>query len=61
MIKILAIFTCFNRRELTKRSIETLAHNQDVKFDFVIVDDNSTSSLSSTISIFPLFSVFSAI
>lgn len=40
-MKILAIFTCFNRRELTKRSLETLAKNTDVSFDFVAVDDNS--------------------
>lgn len=42
MIKILAIFTCFNRRELTKRSMETLSHNKNVQFDYVVVDDNST-------------------
>ena len=41
-MKILAIFTCYNRRELTKRSIETLAENKDVQFDFVVVDDAST-------------------
>lgn len=40
-MRILAIFTCFNRRELTKRGLETLAQNKDVQFDFVIVDDNS--------------------
>lgn len=40
--KILAIFTCYNRRELTRRGIETLAENNDVQFDFCIVDDNST-------------------
>ncbi len=53
MIKILAIFTCFNRRELTKRSIETLAHNQDVKFDFVIVDDNSTDGTKEMLAKLP--------
>lgn len=41
-MKILAIFTCFNRRELTKRGIETLAENKNVQFDFVVVDDAST-------------------
>lgn len=41
-MRILAIFTCFNRRELTKRGIETLLENKNVKFDYVIVDDNST-------------------
>lgn len=42
MTKILAIFTCYNRRELTERSIHTLAQNQNVTFDFVAVDDAST-------------------
>lgn len=41
-MKILAIFTCHNRRELTKRGIETLALNKEVQFDFVVVDDGST-------------------
>lgn len=41
-MKILAIFTCFNRRELTKRGLETLALNKEVQFDFVVVDDAST-------------------
>lgn len=42
MTKILAIFTCYNRKELTERSLKTLALNQNVLFDFVVVDDNST-------------------
>lgn len=41
-MRILAIFTCFNRRELTKRGVETLAFNKEVQFDFVAVDDAST-------------------
>lgn len=41
-MKILAIFTCFNRRELTERSMKTLAENEQVQFDYVVVDDNST-------------------
>lgn len=41
-MKILAIFTCFNRKELTKRGMETLSHNEQVTFDYVILDDNSS-------------------
>ena len=39
-MRILAIFTCFNRKELTRRSMELLAQNKTVTFDYVILDDN---------------------
>ena len=32
-MKILAIFTCFNRRELTERGMATLSENKNVTFD----------------------------
>lgn len=35
-------FTCFNRKELTKRGMATLSENRDVTFDYVILDDNSS-------------------
>ena len=41
-MKILAIFTCFNRKELTKRGMATLSENKNVTFDYVILDDNSS-------------------
>lgn len=41
-MRILAIFTCFNRKELTRRGMETLAANDTVTFDYVILDDNSS-------------------
>lgn len=41
-MRILAIFTCFNRKELTRRGMETLAANETVTFDYVILDDNSS-------------------
>ncbi len=41
-MRILAIFTCHNRRELTRRSMETLSRNEKVTFDYVVVDDGST-------------------
>lgn len=40
--KILAVFTCHNRCKLTERSMDTLAKNENVQFDYVIVDDGST-------------------
>lgn len=40
--KILAIFTCYNRKELTERSLRTLAQNEKVRFDYVVVNDGST-------------------
>lgn len=41
-MEILAIFTCHNRRKLTKRGIETLSRNENVTFHYVVVDDGST-------------------
>lgn len=40
--KILAVFTCHNRKALTERSIRTLSENTRVRFDYVVVDDAST-------------------
>lgn len=42
-MKILAIFTCYNRKEKTKKCIETITSgNLECKFTFVIADDGST-------------------
>ncbi len=42
-MKVLAIFTCFNRKEKTKKCIETLtAGNPECDFTFVVADDGST-------------------
>lgn len=42
-MKILAIFTCFNRKEKTKKCIETITTgNPECDFTFVIADDGST-------------------
>ena len=40
-MKVLAIFTCYNRRELTRQSMELLGQNKNVTFDYVIVNDGS--------------------
>ena len=37
-MRVLAIFTCYNRRELTKQSMELLGQNKNVTFDYVIVN-----------------------
>lgn len=43
MTNILAIFTCYNRRDYTKQAIEKLiAGNKDCAFHFVVADDAST-------------------
>lgn len=42
-MKILAIFTCYNRKEKTKKCIETITKkNSGCEFTFVIADDGST-------------------
>ena len=44
-MKVLAIFTCYNRRELTRQSMELLGQNKNVTFDYVIVNDGSTARM----------------
>lgn len=42
-MKVLAIFTCFNRKEKTKKCIETITTgNPECQFTFVVADDGST-------------------
>lgn len=42
-MRILVIFTCFNRKEKTKECIQTLMNsNKNCNFSFVIVDDGSS-------------------
>lgn len=42
-MKVLAIFTCFNRKDKTKKSIETITKgNPTCDFTFIVVDDAST-------------------
>lgn len=46
-MKILAIFTCYNRKEKTKKCIETIAAgNPMCDFTFVVADDGSTDGTS---------------
>ena len=35
-MKVLAIFTCYNRRELTRQSMELLGQNKNVTFDYAV-------------------------
>ena len=42
MAKILAVFTCYNRKEKTVKCLESLLnYNPDQNFSFIAVDDNS--------------------
>lgn len=52
-MKILAIFTCYNRKNLTKQSIETLRENQNITFDYVVVNDGSTDGTAEMLAAQP--------
>jgi GT2 family glycosyltransferase len=46
-MKILAIFTCFNRRDKTENCIRTIvSENPECEFTFVVADDGSTDGTS---------------
>lgn len=50
MNKILIIFTCYNRKNITANCIRTLAaKNRDCRFTFVIADDGSTDGTYSVL------------
>ena len=43
MTTVLALFTCFNRKEKTRQAIKTLVSgNPALRFSFLVVDDGST-------------------
>ena len=43
MDSVLALFTCFNRKEKTRQAVRGLIEgNPDLSFSFVVVDDGST-------------------
>ena len=52
-MRVLAIFTCYNRRELTKQSMELLGQNKNVTFDYVIVNDGSTDGTDEMLAAMP--------
>lgn len=52
-MKILAIFTCYNRKKLTEQSIRLLAENENVTFDYVVVDDGSTDGTKEMLASLP--------
>lgn len=50
-VNVLAIATCFNRCQITKKSIESLiCNNPKINFTFVIVDDNSSDGTKEMLS-----------
>lgn len=51
MIKILALATCYNRKEKTLKAINNLiSGNPGIKFRFIIADDNSTDGTGQALS-----------
>lgn len=52
-MKILAIFTCYNRKALTERAIRTLGCNEAVTFDYVVVNDGSTDGTAEMLASLP--------
>ena len=43
MQSVLALFTCFNRKEKTRQAIQSLVSgNPNIRFTFLVVDDGST-------------------
>ena len=54
MIKILALATCYNRKEKTLKAINNLiSGNPGIKFRFIIADDNSTDGTGQALSKIP--------
>lgn len=51
MIEVTVIMTCFNRKEYTLRCINTLneAESEDIRFNYVVVDDNSTDGTKAAV------------
>lgn len=52
MKKILAVFTCFNRKEKTLNCLKSLNSN-NVKISFIAVDDNSDDGTYESLSLYP--------
>lgn len=40
-MKILVLLTCYNRKEKTLKCLETLRKDNQIDFEFIVVDDNS--------------------
>lgn len=54
MTKILALATCYNRKEKTLKAINNLiSGNPGIKFRFIIADDNSTDGTGQALSKIP--------
>lgn len=54
MIKILALATCYNRKEKTVSAVNRLVSgNPGISFDFIIADDNSTDGTAQALSGIP--------
>lgn len=62
-MKIVVIFTCFNRKSKTEKCIQSLVDgNQDIDFEFIVVNDGSTDGtgkmLESLKSVYKIHHIF---
>lgn len=57
MTKILGLMTCFNRKDRTIHTLKSLIENNNCRFDFIVLDDNSTDGTYESLCEFPNVSV----
>ena len=54
MTRVLALFTCFNRKEKSVHAVESLiSGNPQIDFTFLVVDDGSTDGTAEALQKFP--------
>ena len=51
-MNVLALLTCFNRKSMTVRCIESLEADKNINFKYIVVDDNSTDGTKEELSKF---------
>ena len=55
MTRVLALFTCFNRKEKSVHAVESLiSGNPQMDFTFLVVDDGSTDGTAEALQKFPV-------
>ena len=55
MTRVLALFTCFNRKEKSVHAVESLiSGNPQIDFTFLVVDDGSTDGTAEALQKFPV-------
>lgn len=54
MSRVLALFTCFNRKDCSVRCVKTLSEgNPSVEFKFIVADDNSSDGTEQSLMAMP--------